>query len=40
MLVVLFAIMSEPPSLFTQFQDEFFFVAGTMLVTSVLRNTN
>ncbi|WP_169818012.1 hypothetical protein [Caryophanon latum] len=39
MLVVLFAIMSEPPMLFQQFQDEFFFVAGTLLMTSVLRKT-
>lgn len=40
MLVVLFAIMSEPPMLFQQFQDEFFFVAGSLLMTSVLRKTN
>lgn len=36
-IVLMFAVMNEPPALYEQFRDELFLVAGTMLITSVLR---
>ncbi|WP_169817454.1 hypothetical protein [Caryophanon tenue] len=38
-IVLMFAVMNEPPVFYTQFQDELFLVAGTLLVTSVLRQS-